>query len=180
VDLEPDLEYAVRVKDLGTHTLIASLAGASSASSASIADQVRAVRSTVATPLDQLATSLAPVKEDAYVGPDVVLGAGVVTPITPWVNVRAYRYLGYFVFNSGGVNNITSINTLYAYDAAGVVNFGNGVATAITPAAAIWGGGDAVVSSTWRFDAFAGFHYIRIYATSAAGSSGRAYIIGGK
>jgi len=131
--------------------------------------------------LNALVDSLAPCHTDVYSSlADVVLPAAVPTLSTPWIDVRLYRYLGWFVRNVGAVNNITSVISTYAFDALGVINFGNGVVTAITPGASLYGGGDAVVNSQWRFAGVASFNYLSFFLTSTLGTSARVYVVGVK
>lgn len=150
------------------------------------ADQVRANRSL----LEALLHELQHPKQELFRNTtDVALAAGIATWVTPVIDARLFRMIGWYVWNTGGANNITAEYCVWAEDAAPLAagppagagfQSANGAALAIVPNGSAFTQNGTIAAGDWSPNRFSPLsaRYLRFYLTSAAGTTARICVVG--
>ena len=142
------------------------------------ADAVRAVRSGV----DSLLYELQHPKQTLYESPTDVAVPGGGVFVTPWIDVRLFRWIGWYLYNSGQ-NVTTSVGMYWSENPAGAAPYycGNTPATAVAATGCTYSQkGTALAGAAWQPTETAPLaaSYIGLYVTSAIGTTVRCKIVG--
>jgi hypothetical protein len=122
-------------------------------------------------------------KSVLYEGPDVAVAAGGVA-LTPWIDVRGYRFVGWWTYNSGGAQNLTYSGLRLCSNPSGAspyVSVISGAAIVETPGLCAFSQMyNAALGAAWSPGQFAPLteHYVSAYAESTLGTTARCRIVG--
>jgi hypothetical protein len=155
---------------------LAALLAAVQARGTDTADSVRAVRSAV----ESLLYEMQHPKQVLYEGPDTAVPVGGVY-LSPWIDTNMWRIIGYYWANTGQ-NVMTSLLTYWSEDPAGAAPFnpGSGGAAALAIGTCWYTQDGMIMNNGWINTRCAPLvaRYLRLWASSALGTTGRCKIVG--